>query len=123
MLIESDFVIGILISFPFIMAVYLAYWKFGSRRFNVYEYIVAFFYMMSVMRIYDFLLLPLLLIDENLQYAVLYVIFGILGVGTTLKAFPIKPWWKNMLILLWSTFIFIVIVNILYRVHYFFFWF
>lgn len=120
---ESTVLRSIWIAIPFIVAVVLAYWNHGSRRFTFPEYIVAGLYINISINIYSFLLLPInyfwfdgeSMSDFRLFTIVcLYLIFGCVMV---FKAFPMSSRWKDGAFFLW----FIALAVVLFVIYTMFF--
>lgn len=88
---------------PFIVAGYLAYWKYGSRRFSFSEYLIAGLYLIISVRIYSSLLLPINYFsgnDETIHDIGVYTSLAIgfvFGIITIYKAFPIPSRWKRIM--------------------------
>lgn len=86
---------------PFIIAGYLAYWKFGSRRFTFSEYLIAALYLVITIRIYFLFISPINYLwfggDTTSDLTIVVVpLLGIIFGGITIfKAFPIKSKWKS----------------------------
>jgi hypothetical protein len=57
---------NILLCIPMAMATYLTYIKFGSRRYNSAEFLVAAIYMVCSLIVYDFITLPFKFINDAL---------------------------------------------------------
>ncbi len=87
-------------SIPVAFCCYLAYFKFGSRRFNFIEYMVAAIYMSCSLTIYAFLLIPVQLVNENAGALFNALAVIIVSALSLMKAFPIKAVWKRCLALL-----------------------
>jgi hypothetical protein len=74
---------------PIMLAVWLTYYRFGGRRFNAAEYLVAALYMLCAFLVYDFLYLIFTLFGINL-YNIEVIIPTILGYIALLQAFKVK---------------------------------
>lgn len=108
--IKESTVLNVLwISIPLIFALYLAYWRYGSRRFSASEYVIACLYMVISIRIYALVLIPVCNYFFEGDMAALFkatiVIVGLLIISPIAisKAFPIKPLWKASLVFVWFT--------------------
>lgn len=101
---ESTVIKVLSLSIPFIFAGYLTYWKFGSRRFTFSEYVIAGLYLLITVRIYIFLSTPINYLffnsDElsDFRIAIIFLAGVLFGSITVIKAFPIKPVWKSLLV-------------------------
>jgi hypothetical protein len=87
-IISSQEFIYVVLAIPVVIAVYITYFRFGSRRYNLAEYLAASIYMFCMWLCYDiiFMLLPDVLDDYYLNVLVPAVISCI----SLCKAFRVK---------------------------------
>jgi hypothetical protein len=87
---------------PIMLAVWLTYYRFGGRRFNAAEYLVAALYMLCSFLVYDFLYLVFTLLGINL-YSMEFIVPAILGYIALHQAFPVKSLFVRVLLLIVCT--------------------
>lgn len=103
------------VAIPICMAVYLGYFRHGSRKYNFAEYLAAFVYMFAAVTIYDILICLLTLIP-NLSFDTDFLIGGVastLSIVVLVKAFPQTRWWKHIFLLLWSAVLMFILLGIM----------
>jgi hypothetical protein len=91
-----------LMCLPIMLAVWLTYYRFGGRRFNAAEYLVAALYMLCSFLVYDFLYLVFTLFGINL-YSMEFIVPAILGYIALHQAFPVKNLFVRVLLLIVCT--------------------
>ena len=104
---QSDFILTFIFSVPIVFVTYLCFWWHGSRRFNVYEYVIAIFYFCCSMTLYSIIIdLLSTIIDPKNQYYLNFILLIppalILCIGTLSHSFPMRN--LRMKILLYALF-------------------
>jgi hypothetical protein len=87
---------------PIMLAVCLTYHRFGGRRFNAAEYLVATLYMLCAFLTYDFLHLVLALFNVNTYNMEIFIPMA-LGYVALLQAFKVKNPFVRVLLLIACT--------------------
>ena len=94
----------LLVSIPISLSVFIAFLPFGSRRFNVYEYISAALYITIPISIFAliFILLEKAQVDGWLIGMMLFLLcYWIWGNIIVFKVFHVKKWWRKLLTFAW----------------------
>ncbi|MCF0164739.1 MAG: DUF3667 domain-containing protein [Bacteroidales bacterium] len=120
----ADFVMNsqvfqtIIIGIPTIIILYLVYLPFGSRKFNIAEYVYTYFYMMASSTIINILMLPLRLIKENLDMYVSFAWIAVLSLILLFKAFRFKSFGVRVLMVFVAGFAFLMFIFLLAFIFY-----
>ena len=108
LLFSSQFVQTLISTIPLTISLWVAYLPFGSRRFNVYEYVVAVMFFLIMSSTYSAVFTVAKLAFGLPHWigipASMLMTFG-MGIACIFKAFPIRQWWKRWGMLLWFAFI------------------
>lgn len=95
------------IGIPICFAVYLAYYRHGSKKYNFAEYLAAFIYLYASINLYNIIfsflnVIPGMEFDMRNLTIMIAIIFSVV---VLIKAFPQKKWWKTVGLLIWTSFI------------------
>lgn len=114
MLDQSVVVQALIFAFPICFIVYLAYYRHGARKYNFAEYLSAYVYMYAALIIYDIIfgLLYLIMNDDVVSESLTFSLIFIFSVVTLIKAFPQNKWWKHVMLLSWTAFLFLISIVI-----------
>ena len=86
---DAPAVVYLLVMLPIIIPLRFVYRRYGGRRFNTAEYIVAAIYMNCTVLTADILISPLQgLIPETVRLAITLLYIAVLGTIALLHAFP-----------------------------------
>ena len=112
MLDQSIVIQALLYSVPICLIIYLAYFRHGARKFNIAEYLAAYVYMYAALLMYDVILGLVKLIPgaSRVSEILLVLVITIFSVIILIKAFPQDKWWKHVLLLSWTFFLFIAFI-------------
>lgn len=97
---SSDIFQNIIIILPAALGGMIAFRWVGGRKYNAAEYFVAATYMICLMFIAKFLVIPIQLFTGGFTYGVDQFFMVIITLATLWKAFPGSRWWKRILSIL-----------------------
>ena len=114
MLDQSVVVQALIFSFPICFIVYLAYYRHGARKYNFAEYLSAYVYMYAALIIYDIIfgLLYLITNTDVVGESLTFTLILVFSTMTLIKAFPQNKWWKHVMLLSWTAFLFLIAILI-----------
>jgi succinate dehydrogenase hydrophobic anchor subunit len=98
---------------PIMLAVWLTYCRFGGRRFNAAEYLVATLYMLCTFLEYDFLHLLLTFLGINLEGTEVLVPI-VLGYIALVRAFKVRNFFVRVALLILCTVLMVLFCGLLF---------